>query len=705
MNAEFLEKLNLTHEDYTHIENSLGREPNELELWLFSAMYSEHCGYRHSKKYLEKLPRTNSVFYNENAGGIRIGEHAVLFKMESHNHPSAVEPFNGAATGIGGIVRDVLAMNARPILLVDSLKFGNLLDNKTKYIFEGVVEGISSYGNCIGVPTLAGECDFDEAYTDNPLVNVMAAGIVKYDEIKSAAAKPGRLILLLGSATMKDGIGGASFASKDLEEDNEENKISVQIADPLMEKKLIEATLEILSAKLADSCQDCGAAGILSSTCEMAAKGGCGIELYLDKVHVAQENMLPYEIMLSETQERMMFCVSEENLAGIRQISDKYEIPFAVIGRTVEERIYRLFSNGKLLAEVPPELLSEAPFVFVEPAVLKISDKVSVEAAGEISEEKIINLISNPSFASKEYIYSRYDYTVGARTAIAPRDKGIGAVYIYEEDCYLGFATESKPYQVNLNPYAGAVNTVFDAAAKLVASGFQPLGITNCLNFANPNQPETMAQFELVLEGMTDALKKLNIGVVSGNVSFYNQTENYFVYPTPVVSMAGICDSRCHFISAKFPVFHTLILIGNLSEYNFGGLYYNQLYQTDETNFAAEIQCSDVIRSLNQNKLISACIRVTKGGVFGALFKGLDGYGFTAFEAMSESAWFAEAQSRYLISVSDADKVCDILRRHGVSYRILGKVQGEQINLGSVSLSYQKLYSVYQDAIPRILST
>ncbi len=705
MNVDFLEKLNLSKDDYLYIEKSLGREPNELELWLFSAMYSEHCGYRHSKEYLKKLPRKNAVFYDENAGGIRIGEHAVLFKMESHNHPSAIEPFNGAATGVGGIIRDVLAMNARPIFLVDSLKFGKLDDNKTKYIFEGVIDGISSYGNCIGVPTLAGECDFDLAYTDNPLVNVMAAGIVKYDEVKFSAAKPDRCIVLLGSATMKDGIGGASFASKDLDQDDADNKISVQIAEPLMEKKLIEATLEILSSNLADACQDCGAAGILSSTSEMAAKGNCGIELHLDRVHVAQEYMLPYEIMLSETQERMMFCVLEENIELIKRISDKYEIPFTVIGRTLEQKVYRLYWHDNVVAELPPKLLSDAPFV---PVKRDSAKKIKIEPAktsANLSREKIISLVCNPSFASKEYIYSQYDYTVGARTAIAPLDKGIGAVYLHEENCYLGVATESKPHQVNLDPYSGAINTVFDAAGKLFAAGFRPLGITNCLNFANPNQSDVISQFDSVIQGMKKALCELGIGVVSGNVSFYNQTENYYVYPTPVVSMIGVCDADGGFISNKFTPNSELVLIGNISEHNFGGLYFNELYQTDETNFELEFLCRDAIRELYREKLISGCVRVTKGGVFGAVFKGLREFGFQASEALSEAGWFSEMQGRYVVSVSNLSAVCGYLDTLNLPYSTLGKVFGMDINLGDICVPYAELYDLYKNAIAKILST
>lgn len=691
MNVDkFLEQLNISKDDYNHIKKSLRREPNELELWLFSAMYSEHCGYRHSKKYLKKLPKKNAVFTDENAGGIRIGKHAILFKMESHNHPSAVEPFNGAATGIGGIIRDVLAMNARPIALLDSLKFGPLHLNKTKHIFEGVVDGISNYGNCIGVPTLAGECDFDEAYTDNPLVNVMALGIAPYDKIKTSSAQPDKAILLLGSATMKDGIGGASFASKDLDEEHKENRISVQIADPLTEKKLIEATLEILDKDLALSCQDCGAAGILSSTSEMAAKGNCGIELYLDKVHIAQANMQPYEIMLSETQERMMFCVENDKINAIENICEKYEIPFSVIGKTIKEEAYKLFVNGKKLADVPPKLLSDAPFVYVKPGkpapkchFEPVSESVNYSLYEQIPEQ-IHALISSPNFASKEWIYSQYDYSVGARTVIPPKDKGIGAIHLFEEDCFLGISVESKPHQVNLAPYDGTINTVFDAAGKLIAAGFEPLGITNCLNFANPNDPETMFQFTQSLKGMEKALKKLKIPVCSGNVSFYNKSENYPVYPTPTICMVGRCNDFESIISNRFEDGMTLILIGKGSR---------------KTDYKEEKRLKNLIKKLNAEKLLPSCLRVTKGGTFGAIFKGLAPLklGFKAQTHFTGEELFEELQGRYIIAAYDIQKV--IKHLGNTSFKILGNVKKQMFSINDLSLDTNKLYDIYLKAL------
>lgn len=710
MNVDkFLEQLNISKSDFLHIKKSLKREPNELELHLFSAMYSEHCGYRHSRKYLAKLPRkfknAKAVFHKENAGGIVIGNHAVLFKMESHNHPSAVEPFNGAATGIGGIIRDVLAMNARPIALSDSLKFGSLEDKKSQHIFEGVVNGISAYGNCIGVPTLEGECDFDPAYGDNPLVNVMALGIAKTKDIVTSKAHRDSLIVLLGSATMKDGIGGAAFASKDLNDEFEENRISVQIADPLMEKKLIEATLEILGEKLAHSCQDCGAAGILSSTSEMAFKGDCGMNLYLDKVHLAQKDMKPWQIMLSETQERMMFCVTKEKLEKIEAISKKYEIPYAVIGETIEDKSYRLFWAEEKIADLPVGLISDAPFVKVNPrkpakpcftAVGSCTETVEPRSANiedcsaimsESLKEGFSKLVNDPSFASKEWIYSQYDHTVGARTVLPPEDKGASSIWLHEENCFLGIATSSLPHQVQNNPYEGTINTVYESARKLVASGFEPMAITNCLNFANPNKPETMWQFKESLKGLAKALKQLQIPVVSGNVSFYNESQNLQVPPTPTVVMVGINRDFETIVKRDFSIGETVILIESTS-----------LGCADVTvDFKAE---KNLKAFLLRNPLIKSCLSVSKGGVAGALFKGIapKENGFSgSFEGVK--GLFEHHQGRYLLGTNAVDETANLLKKKKIKFKILGTVSEKDFVIDGEEIDSTPLFGVYKSLI------
>lgn len=495
-----------------YIIEKLKREPNEFELHLFSATFSEHCGYLHSKELLKSLPRKNAIFYNENAGGIKIGNHAILFKMESHNHPCAVEPFNGAATGIGGIIRDVLAMNARPIALCNSLKFGN-----DKRIIEGVVEGISNYGNSIGVPTVSTEVLYHKRFTENPLVNVTAIGIAKYDEIiTSDCAQTGQKLLLAGSPTMKDGLHGASFASKKLSDEKKEDKLSIQIANPFMKKKLIEACLEIFSKKLVCACQDCGAAGILSSTSEIAFKSGKGVEIDLKKIHIGDNTIKDFEIMLSETQERMLFVINEDRISEITKIFDKFELDYSIIGEVLENKNYVIKSGDKILADIPVDILVTPPPV-----------KINFSSREEALYEAIKNINSSD-------IFERYDHTVGTRTIHQPKEcPNFNSLWIYEENCELGIYTFSCTAE---NTY----QSLIDTANKLKKRGFEPKGITNCLNFANPEIPPTMYKFKNTINDIKRACEELEIPVCSGNVSFYNESSTSKIIDMPAFTMLGL---------------------------------------------------------------------------------------------------------------------------------------------------------------------
>lgn len=494
-----------------YITEKLNREPNPFEAHLFSATYSEHCGYLHSRELLKELPRGNAIFYNENAGGVKIGDHAILFKMESHNHPCAVEPFNGAATGIGGIVRDVLAMNARPIALCNSLKFGD-----DKRIMEGVIEGISNYGNSIGVPTISTEVLYNKVFTENPLVNVTCIGIAKYgDIITSSEAKPEQKLMLVGSATMKDGMGGASFASKKLSDEKKEDKLSIQIANPFMKKKLIEACLEIFDQKLVVSCQDCGAAGILSSTSEVAFKSSVGVEIDLSKIHVADKSIKDSEIMLSETQERMLFVVEKDNIEKIENILDKYELEYSIIGKVTKDQNYVVKQNNKALANIPTKILVTPP-------------PVEIDFTSRNSDLSEIISINNKS------IYERYDHTVGTRTELQPSENPqFNSLRIWEENCDLGVYTFSSA--VN-NTY----NSLIEASNLFKSKGFKPLGITNCLNFTNPEIPPTMYEFRKTIFDIKKACTEIHIPVCSGNVSFYNESSHSKIINTPTFTMIGV---------------------------------------------------------------------------------------------------------------------------------------------------------------------
>lgn len=503
--------LNFLMKYYNYIKEKLNREPEEFELHLFSATYSEHCGYLHSRELLKLLPRNGAVFYNENAGGIKVGKHAVLFKMESHNHPCAVEPFNGAATGIGGIVRDVLAMNARPIALCNSLKFGD-----DKGIIEGVVDGISNYGNCIGVPTVSTEVLYNKRFTENPLVNVTAIGIAKFDEIlTSSNAKNGQYLLLAGSATMKDGMGGASFASKKLSDEKKENKLSIQIANPFMKKKLLEACLEIFSRKLVAACQDCGAAGILSSTSEVAFKSGTGVDIDISKVHTGDATIKDFEIMLSETQERMLFVVDAHAIKEIEKILDSYELEYSVIGKVTDSGHYLVRNGEKILADIPVSILVTPPAVNIDFTELPINDPPLKD-------------INSP------YIYNQYDHTVGTRTQYQPDEcPQFNSLYLWEEKCSLGIYTFSSTVK-------DCRTSILNAGEFLKQKGFTPKGITNCLNFTNPEIPPTISEFRKTIFAIKEACEKLQIPVCSGNVSFYNESSSSKIINIPAFTMLGI---------------------------------------------------------------------------------------------------------------------------------------------------------------------
>ena len=711
---ELYKALGLTDFEYTEIQKRLGREPNKLETYLFSAMWSEHCGYMHSRKYLSKFPLGGAVTHGENAGGVQIGEHVIVFKVESHNHPSAVEPFQGAATGIGGIIRDILAIGARPIALLDSLKFGKITNNFSKHIFDGVVQGISHYGNCIGVPTVAGEVGFDESYTDSPLVNVMAVGIVKKDKIRSAKAEPNKIVIAVGSHTGRDGIHGASFASKELNENSKEDRPSVQVGDPFIKKVLTEATLEILDLKEVQSCQDYGAAGLLSSSSEMAYKGECGIDLHLDKVHLRENDMKPWEIMLSESQERMLFVVEEDGVEKVLNIAKKYEIPASIIGKTTETGRYRLFWHGEEVADLPPEILAEAPKYSLneeEPQYINEYRNLTHNKTMPINEA-VEKIVSDPNFASKRWVYRQYDHTVGTRTSLKPSQAGAAGIWIHEEGGVMGLAIDSNGRQVFLNPYEGGKNTVWECCRNLISSGFKPLGVTNCLNYGNPEKDEVAYQFVKSIEGIADACREEGVPVVSGNVSFYNESSERRVFPTPTIGMVGYADSVEKLIKAAFSADETLILLGKEinDESNTGGsLYQRVIYdfiggEVDKTEAKLEKQLEEIIFELRDNKLIGGCVDVSESGLFGAVFEGVRN-GNTGFKGSlifckdQEKALLGEVTGRYVISTNEPEKAEKILQSKQVQYKILGNCVDNVFEFDGNSFDLKKLFNLYDKSI------
>lgn len=711
---ELYKALNIAESEYAFLTEKLGRDPNELEVYLFSAMWSEHCGYKHSRRYLGRFPKAGSICAEENAGGVSIGDNIIFFKVESHNHPSAVEPFQGAATGIGGIIRDVLALGARPIALLDSLKFGPITNDGVKHLFDGVVKGISAYGNSIGVPTVAGEVGFDECYTTSPLVNVMAVGIAHKDEIKKSGAPVGNSVVLLGSHTGRDGIHGASFASRELTENSKEDRPSVQVGDPFVKKVVIESTLEILKLDEVLACQDCGAAGLLSSTSEMAYKGDCGMELYLDKVHLREDKMQPWEIMLSESQERMIFVVKPDSVDKVLDIAKKYDIPAVEIGKTIPEKEYRLFWYGEMAANVSPELLNNGPLYTlneIEPDYIKEYRTKSLKE-DKLTDEMIEKMVSDPNFASKKWVYRQYDHTVGDRTRIKPSQAGAAGMWIYEEGGYLGLTIDSCPRQVFLNPYEGSKCSVWEAYRNLVSSGFTPLGVTDCMNYGNPEKDEVAYQFVKSIDGIAQACKDAQIPVVSGNVSFYNECPEYRVFPTPSIGMVGYADSDSKLITNAAKAGDSVYLIGKemheTSDVG-GSLYQRVLYdfigsEVDVVDSELEKLLVKTIFELKAKNLLSACNDVSEGGLFGALFECLRA-GNTGFSGSlikiknHQKALFGEIWGRYVITTVDEKETEAYLKANNVPYSHLGICGGDKIEFDDYSYEAQRLFDLYDKTI------
>lgn len=668
--------LNIKPKEYDYIVQKLKREPNELELYLFSAMYSEHCGYKHSKLLLQNLNRKDGVFCSENAGGIEIGDYTVVFKIESHNHPSAVEPFNGAATGIGGIIRDILAMNARPVALMNSLKFGLLENPLDKRLLDGVVAGISHYGNCIGVPTIGGEVEFSERYASQPLVNVMAVGFAKNKDIKTSKATAGKKLLLLGSKTGIDGLGGAAFASKELDDDTQ-NRLSVQIADPFMKKRLIEATLEIFRIEGVEACQDCGAAGILSSTSEMGYKSHTGVDLYLDKVH-SIKGIKPHEIMLSETQERMVFALCDEALGDVLDIAHKYNLEASVIGETTLSGDYNLYWNDQLLASVPCDVLAQPPFYELK----ALPDMAFCEYEKQIfSKSKALEVISDPNFASKKYIFEQYDSTVQGRCVIPPDGANAAALWLKEANCILGFSMDSRPFDVEKNPYQGTFDTVVESYKNLLATGFEPKAISNCLNFGNPEKSKVADSFVKSLKGLNDALLAFDIPVVSGNVSFYNEYKDGKIFPTPTIAMMGVAKNHKNLKRGYFKEGEMLALVGD-----FG--------------FCTDVKEIISLKKIISQKQILACLNLSRGGIWGTLFRGAyrSGVGFCAQSRGLDA--FYNYPNCFLVSVKKTDIFNDI------QHKILGKVtKSDSIIFDEIEFDKKTLFELYQSSIEKKMTS
>lgn len=706
--AQTAKELRLTEEEFELIKKKLGRTPNFNELCCFSAMWSEHCSYKNSIKWLKTLPREGKKMLvkagEENAGLMDIGDgYGVVFKIESHNHPSAIEPFQGAATGVGGIHRDIFTMGARPIASLNSLRFGKLTEAKTQHLLAGVVHGIGHYGNCFGVPTVGGEIYFEECYHTNPLVNAMSVGVLKNGETISAIAKgKGNPVFFVGSATGKDGIGGASFASANITEDSVEDLPAVQVGDPFQEKKLLEACLEVIKTGALVGMQDMGAAGIICSTAEMSAKGESGMRIDLDKVPMRQQNMKAWELLLSESQERMLMVVEKGKEAEVIKVFEKWDLPCSQIGEVTDDGILEFYMNGVLEAAVPAHELvlgGGAPQYereYSEPKYLEEikkfdASKIAVPAdLRKVAEE----IISGPNIASKRWVYDQYDSMVGTGTATTNAPSDAAVVVAKPTNKGLALTTDCNSRYVAADPYKGAMIAVAEAARNIVCSGGHPLGITNCLNFGNPYNPEVYYQFVNAIKGMGEACRKFDTPVTGGNVSFYNQSPDGPVYPTPTIGMVGVLDSVDKKMTLDFKeAGDIIVLIGsskddiNSSEYltKIHGVEYSPAPHFDlEEEFALQ----KTITQLIQANQIKSAHDVSEGGLFVTLvesgFNRCLGFDIATDSNIRKDAYlFGEAQSRVVVTVNEKqfNELKNVLAAVNIPFEKLGTVTPGEIKV------------------------
>ena len=700
-------QLRITEEEFEMIKVKLGRTPNFTELCAFSGMWSEHCSYKNSIKWLKTLPRDGKNMLvkagDENAGLMDIGEgYGVVFKIESHNHPSAIEPFQGAATGVGGINRDIFTMGARPIASLNSLRFGNLKDAKTQHLLAGVVHGIGHYGNCFGVPTVGGEIYFEECYHTNPLVNAMSVGILKNGDTISATAEGiGNPVFFVGSATGKDGIGGASFASAEITADSAEDLPAVQVGDPFQEKKLLEACLEVIQTGAVVGMQDMGAAGIICSTAEMSAKGKSGMIIHLDKVPTRQKDMKAWELLLSESQERMLMVVEKGKEQMVIDVFEKWDLPCSEIGEVTGDGMLNFYMNGTLEALLPAEELvlgGGAPVYEREikrPAYLDKIEAFNLANVEEPANLKAVaeQLISLPNIASKKWVYEQYDSMVGAGTASTNTPSDAAIVVAKPTNKALALTTDCNSRYVFADPYKGAMIAVAEAARNIVCSGGEPLGVTNCLNFGNPYDPEVYYQFTNAIKGMGEACVKFETPVTGGNVSFYNQSPDGPVYPTPTIGMVGILDSVNDKMTLDFKNAGDSIYLLGLSRNDIGSSEYLHKIVGEEFSpcpyfdLGEEYALQQKLQSLISHKLVISAHDVSEGGLAITLLESAfnNDLGFEVNSNESsirkDAFWFGESQSRVVITASPAQEVAfkNALQAAGVPFSLLGKVTAQNI--------------------------
>ena len=725
---EIVAKHGLTEEEYERILEMLGREPNLTELGVFSAMWSEHCSYKSSKKFLKLLPTQGPAVLQgpgENAGIVDIGGGLVaVFKMESHNHPSFIEPYQGAATGVGGILRDIFTMGARPIATLNSLRFGSFDHPRTRYLVGGVVSGIGGYGNCIGVPTVGGEVFFDECYNANILVNAFALGVTKKNRIFKGRAKGiGNSLIYVGAKTGRDGIHGATMASEAFSQEAESRRPTVQVGDPFTEKLLLEACLELMETDCLVGIQDMGAAGLTSSAAEMAGRGGVGVELDLSRVPLREQGMTPYEILLSESQERMLLVVKRGKEEQVKRIFAKWDLDAVVVGKVTGDRLFRAFYRGAEVAHIPtPALTTEVP-IYTRPAErpknqeeLQRLEMANIPILGDLSVILKV-LLDSPNIASKERVYRQYDHFVRSNTVVTP---GADAAVIRIKGTKKGLAltVDGNGRYCYLDPYVGGILAVAEAARNLACVGARPLGLTDCLNFGSPERPDVMWQFSQVIQGMRDACLALQVPVVSGNVSFYNETDGVPIYPTPTVGMVGLLAKVESHVTPWFKSEGDLVVLLGRSREELGGSEYLKVvhglvrgtppWVDLKLERAVQQSCLKAI----QKGIIRSAHDVSDGGLAVTLTeccvsgpeKAL-GVRIELHEIMRPDALlFGESQSRIVVSLKERhlSRLREIAEREGAPMQVIGRVGGSRFTIRSlIRLSVGELRSIWSRSVER----
>lgn len=663
--------MGLSDEEFAMVEKILGRLPNYTETGLFSVMWSEHCSYKNSKPILRKFPITGEKVLQgpgEGAGIVDIGDNqAVVFKIESHNHPSAIEPYQGAATGVGGIIRDVFSMGARPIAMLNSLRFGELENDRVKYLFKEVVAGIAGYGNCIGIPTVGGEIQFDPSYEGNPLVNAMCVGLIDHKDIKKGQAHGvGNTVMYVGAKTGRDGIHGATFASEELSESSEEKRPAVQVGDPFMEKLLLEACLELIQNDALVGIQDMGAAGLTSSSAEMASKAGSGIKMNLDLVPQRETGMTAYEMMLSESQERMLIVVTKGREQEIVDLFTKYDLEAVAVGEVTDDKNLTLSHQGEIVAEVPVDALAEEAPIYhkpsAEPQYFRDFQSMTAEVPNiEDYRETLLALLQQPTISSKEWVYDQYDYMVRTNTVVSPGSDA-AVVRVRGTNKALAMTTDCNSRYIYLDPETGGKIAVAEAARNIICSGAEPLAITDCLNFGNPEKPEIFWQLEKAADGMSEACRSLSTPVIGGNVSLYNETNGEAIYPTPVVGMVGLVNDLQHITTQTFKNESDLIYVVGEAKVEFGGSELQKMLEgkifgrAPELDLTVEQKRQQQILSAIQSGLISSAHDLAEGGLAVALSESLFGASNLGAKVNLSgelvSELFSETQSRFLLSIS-----------------------------------------------------